>query len=70
LASAVLWQKEQAGTLQAGQPEIGQLLFVAVFMPALMWLSCGRGARPTPRIASLAAAVIGTYWLVQRIFLG
>ena len=50
--------------------EIGQLLFVAVFLPALMWLSHGRGARLTPRIASLAVAAIGTYWLAERLFVG
>lgn len=50
--------------------EIGQLIFVAVFLPALMWLSRGRGARLTPRIASLAVAAIGSYWLVERIFVG
>ena len=50
--------------------EIGQLIFVAVFLPALMWLSRGRGAWLTPRIASLAVAAIGTYWLVERIFVG
>ena len=50
--------------------EIGQLIFVAVFLPALMWLSRGRGARLTPRIASLAVAAIGAYWLVERIFVG
>jgi hypothetical protein len=50
--------------------EIGQLLFVAVFLPALIWLSRGRGARLTPRIASLAVAAIGTYWLAERIFVG
>ena len=49
--------------------EIGQLLFVAVFLPALMWLSAG-AARASPRIASLTVAVIGTYWLVERIFVG
>jgi hypothetical protein len=43
---------------------------VAVFLPAQMWLARGRGARLTPRIASLAVAVIGTYWLVERIFVG
>lgn len=32
--------------------EIGQLLFVAVFLPALMWLSRGRGAaNPAHRLA-------------------
>lgn len=50
--------------------EIGQLIFVTVFLPTLMWLSRGRGARLTPRIASLAVAAIGTYWLVERIFVG
>ena len=50
--------------------EIGQLIFVAVFLPALMWLSRGRGARLTPRIASLAVAAIGTYWLAERLFVG
>ena len=50
--------------------EIGQLLFVAVFLPALIWLSRGRGARLTPRIASLAVAAIGTYWLAERLFVG
>jgi hypothetical protein len=38
--------------------EIGQLLFVAVFLPALMWLPRGRGARLTPRIASLTVATL------------
>jgi hypothetical protein len=50
--------------------EIGQLLFVAVFLPALMWLSRGRGAQLTPRFVSLAVALVGTYWLVERIFVG
>lgn len=50
--------------------EIGQLFFVAVFLPALIWLARGRGARLTSRIASLAVAIIGTYWLVERIFIG
>ena len=50
--------------------EIGQLIFVAAFLPALMWLSRGRGAQLTPRIASLAVAAIGTYWLIERILVG
>ena len=50
--------------------EIGQLLFVVVFMPVLMLLGRGRGARLTPRIASLAVATVGAYWLVERIFVG
>ena len=50
--------------------EIGQLLFVAVFLPVLTWLTRGRGARLTPRIASLAVAMIGTYWFIKRILIG
>jgi hypothetical protein len=50
--------------------EIGQLLFVAMFLPVLMWLARGRGALLTPRIASLTVATIGAYWLVERIFVG
>jgi hypothetical protein len=50
--------------------EIGQLLFVAVFLPALIWRSRGPGAWLTPRIASLTVAVIGTYWLIERIVVG
>ncbi|MBI5261797.1 MAG: HupE/UreJ family protein [Bradyrhizobium sp.] len=49
--------------------EIGQLIIVAAFLPMLTWLARGRGTRLTPRIASLAVAVIGTYWLVERIFI-
>lgn len=48
--------------------EIGQLIFVAVFLPALAVLKRGRGASLTPRIASVAVAVVGSYWLVERIF--
>jgi hypothetical protein len=29
----------------------------------------GRGRRLIPRFASLTVAVIGTYWLVERIFI-
>jgi hypothetical protein len=47
--------------------EIGQLFFASLFLPALMLLKRGRGASLTPRIASLAVAIIGTYWLGERI---
>src|SRR3954449_7661175 len=50
--------------------EIGQLVLVAVFLPGLAWLSRGSGAKLTPRIASLAVALVGTYWLVERILAG
>ncbi|MBR0830094.1 HupE/UreJ family protein [Bradyrhizobium manausense] len=50
--------------------EIGQLVFVVIALPLLTLLSRGRGATLTPRIASIAAAVMGTYWLIERVFLG
>ncbi|WP_186294216.1 HupE/UreJ family protein [Bradyrhizobium guangdongense] len=50
--------------------EIGQLIFVVVALPALALLSRGRGATLTPRVASIAAAVMGTYWLIERVFAG
>jgi hypothetical protein len=50
--------------------EIGQLIFVVVALPLLTLLSQGRGAVLTPRIASLAAVAIGTYWFVERVFVG
>lgn len=50
--------------------EIGQLIFVAIALPLLTLLSRGRGATLTPRIASITAALISTYWLVERVFAG
>ena len=50
--------------------EIGQLMFVAVFLPALMLLQRGRGAELIPRLASLAVAAVGAYWFVQRVLDG
>lgn len=50
--------------------EIGQLLFVAAFMPALILLQRGRGAQLVPRIASVVVAVVGAYWFVQRVLAG
>jgi hypothetical protein len=47
--------------------EIGQLIFVALLLPALAMLKRGRGASLTPRIASIAIAIVGTYWLGERI---
>jgi HupE / UreJ protein len=50
--------------------EIGQLVFVVFALPLLTLLSQGRGAQLTPRLASLAAAAIGTYWLFERVLVG
>jgi hydrogenase/urease accessory protein HupE len=50
--------------------EVGQLIFVVIALPLLTLMSQGRGAQFTPRIASVAAAAIGTYWLLERILVG
>jgi hydrogenase/urease accessory protein HupE len=50
--------------------EIGQLIFVAIALPLLTLMSQGRGAQLTPRLASLAAAAIGTYWFFERVLVG
>jgi hypothetical protein len=50
--------------------EIGQLIFVVIALPLLTLMSQGRGAQLTPRIASVAAAAIGTYWLLERVLVG
>lgn len=49
--------------------ELGQLAFVAVVMPPLMWLARpGRLAR-LPQILSVLVAVMGGVWLVERVLL-
>ncbi|MCP2132679.1 HupE/UreJ family protein [Bradyrhizobium ottawaense] len=50
--------------------EVGQLAFVAVALPLLTLLSRGRGTTLTPRIASIAAGVMGAYWFIERVFSG
>ena len=50
--------------------EIGQLLFVTLFMPALVLVQRGRGAQLIPRAASLVVAVVGACWFVQRVLAG
>ena len=49
--------------------ELGQLVFVAVVMPPLMWLARpGRFAR-LPQILSVLVAIMGGVWLVERVLL-
>jgi hypothetical protein len=50
--------------------EIGQLVFVVIALPLLTLLSQGPGKQLTPRFASLAAALIGTYWFFERVLVG
>lgn len=48
--------------------ELGQLAFVAVVMPAVVWLAKpGRIAR-LPQAISVVVAIAGTFWLVERLF--
>ena len=49
--------------------ELGQLVFVAIVMPPLMWLARpGRLAR-LPQILSVLVAIMGGVWLVERVLL-
>jgi hypothetical protein len=49
--------------------ELGQLVFVAVVMPPLVWLARpGRVAR-LPQILSIVVAIVGAVWLVERVLL-
>ena len=47
--------------------ELGQLAFVAVVMPPLVWASRPRRLPRLPQILSGAVALIGIVWFVQRI---
>jgi len=48
--------------------ELGQILFVALALPAIVWASRpGRLAR-LPQTMSIGAAVAGMAWLLQRVF--
>jgi hypothetical protein len=49
--------------------EAGQALIVLLFVPLFVWM---RGATWEPRfvrIASLAVALVGAVWVVERLFL-
>jgi hypothetical protein len=49
--------------------ELGQLAFVAVVMPPLVWLAKpGRLAR-LPQVLSVLVAIMGGVWLVERVLL-
>ncbi|MCW5746439.1 MAG: HupE/UreJ family protein [Alphaproteobacteria bacterium] len=48
--------------------ELGQVAFIAVFLPLLAWASRAPALRRLPQAASLAVAVMGAFWLVQRVF--
>jgi len=48
--------------------ELGQLAFVAVVMPAVVWLAKPNRIARLPQALSVAVAMAGTFWLVERLF--
>ncbi len=48
--------------------ELGQVAFIAVFLPLLAWASRPAALRRLPQVASLLVAVMGSFWFVQRVF--
>jgi hypothetical protein len=47
--------------------ELGQLVFVAVVMPPLVWLSRPGRLPRLPQILSVIVALVGAVWLAQRL---
>jgi len=47
--------------------ELGQLAFVAVVMPPLVWASRPGRLPHLPRVLSVIVAVVGAVWLVERL---
>jgi hypothetical protein len=47
--------------------ELGQLAFVAVVMPPLVWASRSGRLPRLPQILSVIVAVVGAVWLVERL---
>ena len=48
--------------------ELGQLLFVAAVLPAIVWSSRPGRLTRLPQALSLVAAAVGVVWLLQRVF--
>ncbi|TXL82142.1 HupE/UreJ family protein [Vineibacter terrae] len=48
--------------------ELGQVAFIAVFLPLLAWASRPPALRRLPQLASVLVAAMGTFWFVQRVF--
>jgi len=48
--------------------ELGQIAFVAIVLPVIVWASRpGRLVR-LPQAMSIAVAAVGTVWLLERVF--
>lgn len=48
--------------------ETGQTLVIALTLPLVLWASGASWQRRAARLASLAVALIGTVWLVERLY--
>jgi hypothetical protein len=48
--------------------ELGQLAFVAVAIPALIWLAKPGRIAKLPQALSVVVALAGAVWLVERLF--
>ena len=48
--------------------ELGQILFVAFMLPAIVWASRPGRLPRLPRALSIAVAAIGAIWFVERVF--
>ena len=48
--------------------ELGQLAFVAVVMPVVVWLAKPGRIPVLPQVLSVIVAVMGAIWLVERVF--
>ncbi len=47
--------------------ELGQLAFVAIVMPPLVWASRRSRLRGVPQVLSVIVALVGAVWLVERL---
>ena len=48
--------------------ELGQLAFVAVFLPPFIWASRADRLPRLPQLLSVLVALVGAVWLLQRLF--
>ena len=48
--------------------ELGQILFVAIVLPAIVWASRPGRLPRLPQMLSVAVAAVGTMWFLERVF--
>jgi len=47
--------------------ELGQLVFIALFFPPLLWLVRGQRWVIAPSAVSVVVAIVGAYWFIDRL---